>query len=245
MDMAEIARLEDLALTAWPAPLALLHDGWQVRAGGGHTGRANSVNIVGPGSLPVAGKVDLAEAFHRAHGLPPCFRQTPLFPAELVGELDRRGYRHHQPSLVLALDALPDGAPDLGVRVEGRWDRGWLDGYRTLIPIPGAELPWLHRILSAIPVPCLYAGLALEGTLVAVAMAVVDRGWVGLYKVATHPDHRGRGLARRVLLAVLAEARALGATKAYLQVAAENGPALGLYRGMGFREAYGYVYRVL
>ncbi|QJE73837.1 GNAT family N-acetyltransferase [Aerophototrophica crusticola] len=245
MDLAEIARLEDLALTAWPAPLTLLHDGWQVRAGGGHTGRANSVNIVGPGCLPVAGKVDVAEGFYRAHGLPPCFRQTPLFPAGLVGELDRRGYRHYQPSLVLTLGELPQAAPDPEVRVGRRWDEGWLDGYRTLVPIPERELPWLHRILSAIPVPAIYAGLVLEGTLVATAMAVVDRGWVGLYKVVTHPDFRGRGMARRLLTALLVEARTQGATGAYLQVAAGNGPAVALYRGLGFREAYGYVYRVM
>ena len=35
-----------------------------------------------------------------------------------------------------------------------------------------------------------------------------------------------------------------GAASAYLQVRAQNTPALGLYQSMGFKTAYGYHYRV-
>ena len=35
-----------------------------------------------------------------------------------------------------------------------------------------------------------------------------------------------------------------GATSAYLQVRAQNTPALRLYESMGFKTAYGYHYRV-
>ena len=59
--------------------------------------------------------------------------------------------------------------------------------------------------------------------------------------LATHPDHRRRGLARSALAAFLAEARARGAMRAFLEVAADNAPARALYGDwteIGRRKAY-------
>lgn len=54
--------------------------------------------------------------------------------------------------------------------------------------------------------------------------------------LATHPDHRRQGLARAALADFLDRARASGATRAFLDVAADNGPARALYAGAGFTE---------
>lgn len=51
----------------------------------------------------------------------------------------------------------------------------------------------------------------------------------------TDPLHRRRGLARALLRAFLARAAARGATRAVLEVAEDNAPALALYGGAGFR----------
>ncbi|MNL85424.1 Mycothiol acetyltransferase [compost metagenome] len=58
----------------------------------------------------------------------------------------------------------------------------------------------------------------------------------------TLPGHRRKGLASRILAALLHEARTLGARRAYLQVEADNAPAIALYSGLGFTPAYGYRY---
>lgn len=55
-----------------------------------------------------------------------------------------------------------------------------------------------------------------------------------LHLIGVAPPFRGRGLARRLLLACQAEARALGAERLYLEVASRNAPALGLYLRQGF-----------
>ena len=52
--------------------------------------------------------------------------------------------------------------------------------------------------------------------------------------IATHPDHRREGLARRLLERFHATARARGATTAFLEVAADNAPALALYLSAGY-----------
>lgn len=54
--------------------------------------------------------------------------------------------------------------------------------------------------------------------------------------IATHPDHRRRGLARALLAQFHAVARARGATRAFLEVAADNAPAKTLYLAVGYRQ---------
>lgn len=52
--------------------------------------------------------------------------------------------------------------------------------------------------------------------------------------IATHPDHRRRGLARSLLDRFYAAAQARGAVTAFLEVAADNAPALTLYLAAGY-----------
>ncbi len=59
--------------------------------------------------------------------------------------------------------------------------------------------------------------------------------WIhGLY---AHPHARGSGLAKRLVLAAIADARLAGATRFMLWVNAENPRARAFYEGIGFREA--------
>ncbi|HXB98477.1 MAG TPA: ribosomal protein S18-alanine N-acetyltransferase [bacterium] len=55
--------------------------------------------------------------------------------------------------------------------------------------------------------------------------------------IAVHPDWRGRGLGRRLLLALLEKARGLGCVRATLEVRPSNAAALGLYQSEGFSVA--------
>lgn len=52
--------------------------------------------------------------------------------------------------------------------------------------------------------------------------------------VATHPDYRGRGLARTLVSAALDRIRAQGGRYAFLHVRADNEPAYRLYLSLGF-----------
>ena len=55
-----------------------------------------------------------------------------------------------------------------------------------------------------------------------------------LLTIATHPDHQRQGLALRCMQNWHAQARILGASRAFLDVAAENRPAIGLYEQCGY-----------
>lgn len=65
------------------------------------------------------------------------------------------------------------------------------------------------------------------------ASAFAHRGTLG---IGVLPAYRGRGIARQLLLACLAKARATGLTRIELEVRADNTRAIRLYRAVGFVE---------
>ena len=70
----------------------------------------------------------------------------------------------------------------------------------------------------------------------AFALGRAVAGEAELLMLATDPAHRRQGLARARLAAFEAEARARGASIAFLEVAADNAPARVLYTAAGWVE---------
>jgi mycothiol synthase len=106
---------------------------------------------------------------------------------------------------------------DFGARV---WDR------------PGYE-PWNLRLLTS-----------PDGTIVGAAHVFLagDAGYVA--RIAVRPDHRGRGLARPMLVDAFARAREHGVSRCYLSTDTRAG-ARGLYEGVGMEVASTWVNRAI
>ena len=67
---------------------------------------------------------------------------------------------------------------------------------------------------------------------------VMDRGPIGaIQNVGVTPEWRGHGLGRALVAKALEGFRSAGLTRAYLEVTAENGSAVRLYRSVGFRRS--------
>lgn len=62
-------------------------------------------------------------------------------------------------------------------------------------------------------------------------------GEAQITNVAILPDYRGRGVGTKLMAAVIAAAKARGASAMTLEVRPSNAPALALYHHYGFREA--------
>lgn len=58
---------------------------------------------------------------------------------------------------------------------------------------------------------------------------------LNIHDIAVSPEARGKGIGRKLLEAVEADARALGCCKVTLEVRSDNERAMGLYRSVGFR----------
>jgi ribosomal protein S18 acetylase RimI-like enzyme len=81
-----------------------------------------------------------------------------------------------------------------------------------------------------------YVGIRDRGRLIAMAgHRMQPPGWVEISAVCTHPDYRGRGLARRLLDVIVSRIHDAGSS-AFLHVAGSNTGAANLYRSMGFVE---------
>jgi ribosomal protein S18 acetylase RimI-like enzyme len=76
-----------------------------------------------------------------------------------------------------------------------------------------------------------------EGGLLGYAMALFNRGapLARLYSIAVAPEVRSRGVGRRLLRAIEADARARDAAFMRLEVRADDGPTQAFYRSEGYR----------
>ena len=241
-------RAEEACLAAWPAPRQLLMDGWLLRFAGGHTSRANSVNVVGPSRESAAVKLAACGALYRAAGLRPIVRVSSALPQpDLDAALDAARYGPPRGDSRVLFAALAPARHDGGGAslTKGSPDAAWMAASGAAAGLDAAAAAWRARILHGFAVPVAFASAAVDGTVVATALGAVHGGLVCLNAVATDPRHRGRGHATRAVSALLAwAAEREGATGACLQVEGGNATALALYERLGFAtELSRYHYR--
>jgi GNAT superfamily N-acetyltransferase len=250
----ELARLlQELGANALGPVVTRMVGGWRLRAAGGHTRRANSVLPDGDdGSLPFDTRIGEAEAFYRRQGLPPRFQVSPAVePPDLDAVLERRGYRAEAPTSVqlAPLAEVLERAGDLSDReagtltVDPTLGADWFD---TWYGVSGreADRELARRVLASIGPAAGHALLLRDGLPVATGRAVAERGWAGLFAMATVPAARRSGAGWAILGGLARWSETAGARRLYLQVELGNLAATALYRRAGFRHAYTYHYRV-
>jgi ribosomal protein S18 acetylase RimI-like enzyme len=244
--------VEEAGLNAWPALKEILYDGWLIRLAEGETRRNNSVNVLGPGSYPLAEKIRHCEAIYRAHDLPPYFRIRSDGDPALEDALIEHGFRAEDETRTLYMDfgRMPPPEPMPNVRValaEGKPSAAWLAAHARFSGRPPAKGNIRHRLLDLVALPVAFASVRGEdGAIASVAYGAVHDRLVSVQWVATDPAQRRSGLSRATLAVLLDWARhEAGARGACLQVVADNWPAIRLYEKLGFdRELYRYHYRV-
>jgi GNAT superfamily N-acetyltransferase len=254
MDATELSwRAEEACMAAWPAPRELLLEGWLLRAAGGGHRRPNSVNPIRGGARDPEPVLATVEALYGALGQAPLFRVLSI-----VGEMDpvlaRAGYEAEGETVTLygeiesfaisSETSTEPGATELAV-VPGA---EWLQARAALSGIDTAESQIYETMLNSILLPRAFAatrdGNREDGEIAALAYGVVCNGLGVVESVVTDKAKRQRGYARQTVERLLQWAKDEGATGVCLQVVADNAPALGLYRSLGFAtELHRYHYR--
>ncbi len=114
------------------------------------------------------------------------------------------------------------------------FDPAWDTAAITGLTAPPAALALVARAPSSPPAfsQTQRGGRPLAGFLLARAAA----GEAEILSIGVAPELRRQGLARRLLEAALPALRERGAQRLFLEVAADNAPALGLYRSAGLTE---------
>jgi N-acetylglutamate synthase len=141
---------------------------------------------------------------------------------------------------------LAASAPDVvlatapgAVALTDRPDAGWIAAWAACEERADAD-EHARTVLARIEPPTAYA--RAPGDL-GVGVAVCERGWAGLFCVATAASARRRGIAGHVVHALTTWAVERGARRLYLQVASANAAAHAFYERAGFTRSHGYHYR--
>jgi GNAT superfamily N-acetyltransferase len=241
--MPDVPELERLAARSWRGLEEERHGDWLLRAGGGFTGRANSVLVVGEPPSGLDDAVASVTRWYEQRGLRPR-AQVPMPGAQRAdAALAAAGWTRDDDNLVLtaSLAGWPD--PSLQVDLAPVPDDAWLAGYRYR----GTSLPPVaHDVLMNADEP-VFAALRTEpapAPLAAVARGVLVDGWLCVAAVTVDEAFRRRGLATAVMAALGSWARGRGGHSCLLQVAGGNAPALALYARLGFTEHHRYHYRL-
>ena len=238
--------MQRVAAAGWPAYETAALGEWTLRASGGLTGRANSVRVEGDPGMPLDDALEQVAAWYAARGLPPIL-QIPE-PSRWDVELDRLGWMPARRTtlrtvptadLVAAAGPLPGGVTAVRSDVP--------DPELLALVEPSLDPAGLARILTA-PQQRVFVSLRdADGVLLAAGRASTSSSpagrWSGITSVAVAEHARRRGLGRAVMGELGRWAAEAGAGSTYLQVMAQNAPAIALYEELGFVLHHTYCYR--
>lgn len=251
----DVRLIDEIAANATAATTTQLVDGWLLRAAPGYPfRRSNSALPYGGDSIGLEARIGMVEDFYAARKLRARFQMSPAaLPVGLDDVLETRGYEIEEPTLVLVADtagvvehtARDDaGAVTVGEGIDEYWVAEYASAFGDDEAARGRLRAYGHMLGQLGPAVAT-AVLPVDETPAAVGLAVLERGWTGVYAMGTKPEVRRRGAATAVLYALARWAQGRGASRMYLQVEVTNDGARQLYTRAAFETAYRYHYRTL
>ena len=237
-----IIELEKLSDTTWPAAEIIEFGKWRLRISDGFTMRANSVLPTGAGPigeppLALADAVEHVIKSYRDKGLTPTFTLPLPIYQELDEYLESQGWQ------------IKVGAQFLIKDIDLIETEMFSQNDFEILDYPSQA--WLglqsdHRLEKLMQrYPARYGLIKSGESVIAVGRIATFGTWAMATRLFVDPSHRGKGLAKQLMLLLMVAAKEDGATKIGLQVDLENVAALALYDSMGFRLHHKYVYRIL
>ncbi|MFX1510371.1 MAG: GNAT family N-acetyltransferase [Promethearchaeota archaeon] len=247
-DQNTIATIEQTAARAWPAQHTSQYGGWLLRATEGVTRRANSVLPLGtPGDQHLDIALENVQNFYQQHNLPPRFQMTAASqPSELDTFLESAGFNIDMRVKVLTVPvaSILLVEPEVGIVVFGSPWNDWFNAYQKAAGFDKKQMRVRQGIIERVPTEKAFAAAIMDEHVVGVGLGVLEDQWLGLFSLVTESNYRRQHVASSITQSLIGWGLSRGAEQSYLQVETENEPALKLYLGLGFVEAYSYWYRV-
>lgn len=239
-----VRRLEAVGFRAWPAATVQYDGSWQVRLTGGHSSkRLNCVVALDPSDHRDIGlRLEKARRKFESYGRPLLVRETPLAPAPMVDFLKAEGWERFEEVITMTAPlSVPEPAGILDHLPSHDIGR-FVDAVLAVSPKEGSKAG-LAEIVTAIKPPTgFFTKETPDQPPTGVLLCVHDNDLAGIMSLAVAAEQRGLGIGYELVASALRWARMRGAQTGWLQVGADNQPALALYRKFGFTEAYRYHY---
>ncbi|MGL4488198.1 MAG: GNAT family N-acetyltransferase [Rhizobiaceae bacterium] len=245
--LSQIRRLEAASFRAWPSASTYYDGTWSIRLTPNHgSRRLNSINPLDPNDhSELSDRIERAKARFEAAGKPLTFRQTPLASRELDRFLKEGNFAALNESAVMSIELSKVSFDKTIDHIPFRDIRQYCQASTKIHGGSAIDQAGLAEVISSIKAPFgLFIMEDADGPISCV-ICVQDGELAGILDLATRPDARRQGHAKQLLLGAMKWAKSKGATTAWLQV--ELGPdhVEHLYKDIGFREIYRYIYRVL
>ncbi len=236
-----IAEIEAAAYRSWPAAEVVDYDGWELRFAHGFSRRGNSVYPLELSTIGHEQKLEWCRQWYERHSLDLVIRQTVATEPGLDEVLAQQGFTEEGRTKVLVADLSGGDSGDTTIAESPSPE--WWGATAALWGIAGSRAEAWRTIVDRIDLPTGFGLITQGGQSLAAGFGVVDSGWLGLFEVIVGDRNRRRGIGGSLTKALMAWGRDRGAQRAYLQVVADNTPAINLYEKAGFRHAYDYWYR--
>ena len=226
--------IELATIRTWPAAVTEQRNGWFYLASGGVTGRVNAAWPLAWTGNDLDAAISDVEAWYAARNLPPRFKLTDdaIAPMDLAEALEHRGYASVTPTLVMTAPITPREASH-DVKLSPKMPQSF-DGVIRETSKTDSEYDERHSIAVRAPNPAAFATVERDNRVAAIGMTAAAGDLTGIFLMRTAPHARRQGSARQILNALLARAHEWGVTTAFLQVEADNEPAIALYESEGF-----------
>lgn len=245
VDVASWAKLvtdiEDHCVYAWPPTFVERpDDGWILRATPGLPGRGRSNHALPPvrtlGQAELTAGIRQAQEFAARQGIECGLQIGPTsIHQPLLAEVAERGWTIRQAVKVMTVDTRAVAAeadPAFDLTIDDNATPAWLSAWEHCDGRTDVEA----HVNTVFPRMAGIAHFAHSANR-AVGISVQHHGIVGLFCLAVSPECRRQGLGKALVRSMLS---AHDAPLTYLQVFSENAAGLGLYRSLGFQEAYRY-----
>ena len=190
---------------------------------------ANSVTFEDPATL--VGMLDELAGLYEEAGIEAWTVWVPDFDAETIAALEQAGHAFDGEPLAMALELEGWEAPPLD---DLEWDTDLdpsLLGELNDLAYGLEPERGVGRALAEPPEQVRLYQARVDGRPASVLATMDHDDDLGFYWVATDPEHRGRGLASRLMAAALADARERGMATSSLQSSALGRP---VYERLGF-----------
>jgi GNAT superfamily N-acetyltransferase len=237
---AEVAAFEADSDRVWPAREVAEGPGWQARWADGMHRRINSATVFPDADLPTA--VNAIEEFYREHGFPPTVKITAEASHPAIDEyLDERGYRREAFTQVRSRAVTPmPASPGVSFLSDSA---AWVESFAGVSGYEASDGVRLRQVIERMTESWL-AAVTAGGVVAAVGLGSPASARMGIFAMATRPEHRGKGYASAILGTLVGRAAGRGLGDAFLQVMDDNATATRLYERLGFAIRYRYWYRV-
>ncbi len=224
-------------------------DGWIVRFNKGVTYRANSVLPLNWWGKDLLNSVKTVEKKYFQFKLSSIFMLHDHYePKGLESLLVDRSYEKVMPTFVMGTEVAK--IPNIEDNID--FNHKYTDN-RLPIWYPALEKLSLWRtpekmvvigeIMDRIDIPQKrFFYTEHDRKIIGTMLAIIDENFMGILNLAVDQKHKRKGVATSLIKNAVNWAVSLGVRFIYLQVEKKNTPAVELYKKLGFKEWYSYLY---